>query len=1059
MEEKEKKWLQYFQKQFPLPPPDDKLITGWTLSIEELQDFSLTREIQVSPGTATNGMKIYVSVFDTTTGLFHGRTWESPLIANYDEPFNQTVHALLCGKDNLIVIEFAFQVRYFGNETTETSLFFTVAYPFSAYQHICPLFTGSPRFLLQNPHDFVSYLTTRPGQLLVKLQQNNDLLRGKQYIPLCTFLTKPPPGVVKLAPLSIENSFPLMISNVTLVADSQFTKRVQDSFVSLFTKKYKVSAERLLLKINRYVIYLVGHNGHTRLHDPYKLEIREDNRWRFDGHITIQNFVNNPKFALLFQLVVSLELNAEILHPNEGKQYVGKKQLMEIPIGFSIFIPTTDESVTLKLSQETNKSPFCTRTFNGIQDVPPISFNVSYNPIASNESDINSLPVEFQTIIGSDGGTLEPFDPTRAPDTPLLAEEMLDEKNGNHIRILIKLLVPNSDFQEHFPPNIFQTFVFQINAWCLGTITSKPVLLDEIQEKILCVNEVNNSTDQKGTMIEIDFVLPTRDHIANYFLFMKSNELQVTMLDAETNMIIGYFNVPSSPLLRQRRNSLQFSASTPLISIDGEHLGVIYFVCGNFGTVEGPLRKLEFKLKNQIGNGLIIAEPMTKNDPEFRKMLASSVDAPATLAMKYRDGKRKEIILSEVQKRFMRTRHIFPVPGVESRFTFISGFKPEKEMTLTLSIGDDRIRFIGFTPEQTLLDEIEGRYKPIRNPDMKFIQQPNLTVTDRFSLRHFGSDKINVKPGKVISLDFSYFTPYIIEDKEITVTILDDKDDVCDVFTVQVVNTNPVIHETITKYITKGTAISTKLYSSLQIKDAISSSDLIVVDASEFGVRVTSEVLNKSLKTLIFFFGSDGTLIKITRLIISITLSEILNVGTKMKLPVKKLIGHTVIARTNNNRVAQFTSHSIPTQVSAPGELNVIAVNAGRALITIYNCDKQSTVANVILSVSMDQGQEVQKCIDKISLEIQLNKLEKRIIEYKNKTQNTRKIILTTSHPALVQFDPASYDIPPGEIAKFRMLFMPHNKEETVIMHVFIQDRHSSRSPSEYYRFNMHYSK
>ena len=1059
MEEKEKSWLQNFQKQFPLPPPDDKFVTGWTLAIEELQDFSLSREIQISPDTATNGMKIYVSVFNTATGLFHGRTWESPLITNYDVPFNQTVHALLCGKENLIVIEFAFQVRYFGNETTETSLFFTVAYPFSASQHICPLFTGSPRYLLQNPQDFVSVLTTRPGQLLVELQQNNDLLRGKQYMPLCTFLTKPPPGIIKLAPLSLENSFPLMITNVTLVADSLFARRVQDSFVSLFSKKYKVPPERLLLKINKYVIYIVGHNGQTRLHDPYKLEIREENRWKFDGHIVIQNFVNDPHFALLFQLVVVVELNSEILHQKEGKQYVGKKQLLEIPIGFSIFIPSTDENVTLKLSQESNKSPFCTRTFNGIPDVPGISFNVSYNPIASNESDINSLPVEFQTIIGADGGTLEPFDPTRAAEVPLLAEEMLDEKNGNHIRILIKLLVPNSDFHEHFPSSIFQQFIFQLNAWSLGTITSKPVFLEEIQEKIFCVNELKSSTDKKGTMLEIDFVLPTRDHIANYFLFMKSNELQITMLDAQTNMIIGYFNIPSSPLLRQRRNSLQFSASTPLISIDGEHLGVMYFVCGNFGTNEGPLRKLEFKLKNQVGNGLIIAEPMTKNDPEFRRMLANSVDLPANLAMKYRDGKRKEIILSEVQKRFMRTRQIYPVPGVESRFTFISGFKPDKDMTLTLSIGDDRVRFIGFTPEQTLLDEIEGRYKPIRNPEMKFIQQPNLTVTDRFSLRHFGSDKISVRPGKVISIDFSYFTPYVIEDKEITVTILDDKDDVCDVFTIQVVNTNPVIHETITKYITKGSAISTKLYSSLQIKDAISGSDLIIVDASEFGVRVTSEVLDKNLKTLIFFFGPDGTLIKITRLVIHITLSEILNVGTKMKLPVKKLVGHTVIARTNNNRVAQFTTHSVPTEVSSPGELTVIAINAGRALITIYNCDKQATVANVIVSVSMDQGQEVQKCIDKISLEIQLNKLEKRIIEYRNKTQNTRKITLTTSHPALVQFDPASYDILPGEIAKFRMLFMPHNTEETVIMHVFIQDRHSSRSPSEYYRFNLHYSK
>ena len=69
-----------------------------------------------------------------------------------------------------------------------------------------------------------------------------------------------------------------------------------------------------------------------------------------------------------------------------------------------------------------------------------------------------------------------------------------------------------------FPPKIFNRVSFQVNVWSQGCVT-------------------------------IDFTLPTKDHIANYFLLMKSNETQITMIDYETKLITG-FNVPSAPLLR-----------------------------------------------------------------------------------------------------------------------------------------------------------------------------------------------------------------------------------------------------------------------------------------------------------------------------------------------------------------------------------------------------------------------------------------------------------------------------------------------------------------------------
>ena len=68
-------------------------------------------------------------------------------------------------------------------------------------------------------------------------------------------------------------------------------------------------------------------------------------------HIVALNgftMLNDPHFAVLEQLVVNVEVNTTFTH-HEDRQ---KKQMVEIPLGFHVFIPTIDESVTLKLSQE-----------------------------------------------------------------------------------------------------------------------------------------------------------------------------------------------------------------------------------------------------------------------------------------------------------------------------------------------------------------------------------------------------------------------------------------------------------------------------------------------------------------------------------------------------------------------------------------------------------------------------------------------------------------------------------------------------------------------------------
>ena len=113
-----------------------------------------------------------------------------------------------------------------------------------------------------------------------------------------------------------------------------------------------------------------------------------------------------------------------------------------------------------------------------------------------------------QKNIALDGRTLDTFDQTKVHE--------------NH---LLKFLTPDSDFLEMFPPKIFNRVSFQVNACPQGCVTSQPCEIDQVQPKILCLNEVNNKDGQRRAILSIYFTLPTKDHIANYFLLMKSNEM------------------------------------------------------------------------------------------------------------------------------------------------------------------------------------------------------------------------------------------------------------------------------------------------------------------------------------------------------------------------------------------------------------------------------------------------------------------------------------------------------------------------------------------------------
>ena len=104
--------------------------------------------------------------------------------------------------------------------------------------------------------------------------------------------------------------------------------------------------------------------------------------------------------------------------------------MVEIPLGFHVFIPTRSRERAMQLA-----------TYH--------QYHLTFLLVQSTQKNI-----------GLDGRTLE----TKVHENPLLAEEMLDTMNGNHVRILLKFLTPNSDFLERFPPKIFNRVSFQVNV-------------------------------------------------------------------------------------------------------------------------------------------------------------------------------------------------------------------------------------------------------------------------------------------------------------------------------------------------------------------------------------------------------------------------------------------------------------------------------------------------------------------------------------------------------------------------------------------------------------------
>lgn len=1059
------KWLRDFTNNFPLPAPQDDSLqpSGWTMEIKELQDFTLSKELKSRPDTSSFGIKIYVSVFSPKDRLFHGRTWTSPLITDITTRYiNLTTYGILLGKDLLLVIEFAFCIQNFSSETEETSLFFTVVpSPSAAIEHICPLYFGSPRYLLSMPENFTSGLTTRQGQLLLKFSKNDDLLKAIDFIPACTFFHRVFPGITKLSPFQVEMFSPITINGIKLETEPDFEIKLQDELSVMFSTKYQMPPQKFQVRIVKKAVHLLCHNTHRAVTDVMKAEVTGDKVWSFDGQIIIKNYVKKPQFALLIQLVVTAEVDISVLkqvHFTPSTEQKPDKALVDLPLGFAIYIPTTDASVVVSFCTEARLSPFNTRIVKIKLPVPSIQFNVSFSQIVGKEqtSEAQALAIEFRPLIGPDGGALLPLDMQNIPEVPDINEEITDVLNVNHLLFLFKYIVMKPSFQQRYPISMFKHLFICIDIWPFGFVRSSNCTLEHVQQDSYSFNEDLPKGNNRGTLIKVDISLKNVDHVINYMMQMRSNELQAIIIDCESGVQLGYINLPTETMIRQKRVSLQFTSHANFMAHDGELLGTVYFSCGSYGTTDHAIANSPFEFKFQNNNDLIISKPLITYDNQFREIVQKTNESAYQVAVRYRDGKKKQLILSDLQKRFLRTKIIYPIPGLETRFVFISAYEPTEKITITISSQDERVRLIRRldSEEATNYDKI---FHISRDEKSSFIQAADRPVEDRFNLIKHGG-KIDVEPEKEICLEFGFFSVQPFSDVEIFVSLFDENNELLDLFSVQVRNTVPVVHENVQLPLADGGAVLHTLSTMNNVSSAIASTGLIYVEATTFGIRISSAPINNSMRCLIFMFGSDDSLLKIVRLNILILGDEVLQIGTKLKINVSRWIGSRICCKTDDARVAKFITYTDPSVLREPGEVTVRAYNSGSTQLSVWSLTDMSLCASILLRVGeskMESGAQV--CLGKTEITIKVGDSIKRAVHYKNSTNHQKTVRVTTSKPNLVSFDPTHYTVGPQETVKIRMIFLVNTKPEDVVICAYVIESGTTKRTTEYFKFNVHY--
>jgi hypothetical protein len=684
-----------------------------------------------------------------------------------------------------------------------------------------------------------------------------------------------------------------------------------------------------------------------------------------------------------------------------------------------------------------------------------LSFNVTFSDGVVKQKEDWNLPVAFPPLLDETGGTLLPLSAQSLPEVPSVAIEMSDELNCNHLRFLFKYLIPRPCFEQRYPLNKFTRICLAIDLWPREIVRTNPSGFTTVQDSILSLNEVSSSGVSHGVLLPVDISLKTVDHVVAYFMQLKSNELQVQLIDCESGVVLGSFPVPSALLLRQHRQSLQFDGHANLVAPDGELLGSFHFTCGCYGTRDHQILRPEFALKNTTPDDVIISWPLVQTDAAFRELVKQRDEPRFELAAQYRESHRSAVVLGDLQRQFLRTITISPIPGVECRLIFDSTFESDEDMDITVQVSDERLRFVRVV--QTRDIAVEETYRLTRDHTSPVTEDFRGPIEERLHLVRAGH--FHTPARTPLLLEFAFLAVSEFEGSEIMVKLLDSSSIMLDEFTVLVRKTAPVVHENVRVLIESGNHVSATINTVHTLRCAIASTFKIQCAATPFGVKMSSKPIAHSMRFLVFLFDTDDSLCKIVRIHLDIVPADVLQVETNLQVKVqRKWIGSRVCCKSSDYRVAEFLSHSVPTVLREPGALTVRAISAGVALLSVWSVSDMAVASDVLIRVGQSKFEKSgQRCLARLTERLKIGESSKASIAYSNEGRERKTIRVTTSHPALLTFDPTHYEVPPVGKCTLRAKFLACMTVQEVEIHVFVQDTGVRGPPAEFYKFKVQY--
>jgi hypothetical protein len=205
-------------------------------------------------------------------------------------------------------------------------------------------------------------------------------------------------------------------------------------------------------------------------------------------------------------------------------------------------------------------------------------------------------------------------------------------------------------------------------------------------------------------------------------------------------------------------------------------------------------------------------------------------------------------------------------------------------------------------------------------------------------------------------------------------------------------------------------------------------------------------------------FDQENALAKVVRLVIDVMRLEVLAVDQRLPLNMAKWVGRRLCCRSSDSRVADTIAGTAPAILRAPGLFYLTGRSAGLAEISVWAPVENCLIAAILIGVGeVTREGKGQKLLKKAQFDLKCGESAVRRIPYINSADAAKVVRVTSTHPALITFDPSEYEIAPRQsihiLAKFMAVAIP----EEVDVFICIEERSVPSPVRKYYKFHITY--